>query len=45
MELQPDDEVSVRISDEDGVAKTYEAFGCTGDGTDNGYAAYVGSSL
>lgn len=44
MELQSDDEIFVRISDENGVVKIFEAFGCTGDGTDNGYSVYVGSS-
>lgn len=41
--LQPDDDVLVRISDKEGLARTYEAFACTGDGSDNGYELYVGS--
>lgn len=40
--LQPDDDVLVRISDEEGLTRTYEAFACTGDGSDNGYAVYAG---
>ncbi len=41
--LQPDDDVLVRVSDEEGLTRTYEAFACTGDGSDNGYTVYAGS--
>lgn len=41
--LQPDDEVFVRVSDGEGSTRVYEAFACTGNGDDNGYAVYAGS--
>lgn len=41
--LQPEDEIFVRVSDSAGLTRTYEAFSCTGDGTDNGYAVYAGA--
>lgn len=43
--LGVDDDIFIRITDTEGMTRTYEAFLCTNDESDNGYAVYVGKDL